>query len=550
MKRIARLSVTRPLLVIGAWLLAVAGVTIGSTVAGDAYSSNFSLPGTDAQAASDLLAERFPEMGNAAVDQVVWKIDNGSWDDPEVRTAIEGLAATITSLDSVVAVILPFDGAAPGQVSPNGTVAYGIISYAEESFTVPTADIRTIVTAVQSVDVPGLTVAVGGRGIGQLNRPEIGLTDGFGVLVAALILFLAFRSATAMALPVLSGLVSVGMGLGTVSLLAHGMDIILYAPIIGAILGIGVGIDYGLLILNRHRSGLMRGLGVGESIVAAIATAGRAVLFAGAAVVVGLIGMLVPRLSLLTGLALGAGITVFFTVFAAISLLPAMMRLAGTRVLDAKTRATLARGKKPTEHPAGRYGLWAIFVSRHPVWVASTAVVLLAALAWPVAGLRLGSADQGNDPAGTTTREAYDILAEGFGPGFNGPLLVALDLSDNPLDVAALMSADPPRRRRPRSSPPSSERSRRTPVSRRWSARIRTRAAMRRLSRSSPRRARRTPRPPTSSTASETTTHRSRPSNPSAYTSVASFRSSPTSPTRSTPRCQRSSLSSSFSAPS
>jgi RND superfamily putative drug exporter len=443
MKHLARLSVARPLLIIGAWILALAGVTIASTAAGDAYSSNFSLPGTDAQAASDLLAERFPTMGNAAVDQIVWKVDNGSWDDPAVRTAIEGVAATITSLDSVVAVTLPFDGAAPGQVSPNGTVAYGVISYTTESFTVPTSDIRAIVTAVESVDDPGLTVAVGGRGIGQLNRPAIGLIDGLGVLVAALILFLAFRSATAMALPVLSGLVSVGMGLGTVSLVAHGMDIILYAPIIGAILGIGVGIDYGLLILNRHRAGLMRGLDVGESIVASIATAGRAVLFAGCAVVIGLVGMLVPRLGLLTGLAIGAGITVFFTVLAAISLLPAMMRLAGTRVLDTKTRGILARGKKPTEHPAGRYGLWAVFVSRHPVWVASTAVVLLAALAWPVAGLRLGSADQGNDPAGTTTREAYDMLAEGFGPGFNGPLLVALDLTDNPLDVAAMMTADP-----------------------------------------------------------------------------------------------------------
>ena len=443
MKRIARLSVAHPLLVIGAWLLALAGVTIASNVAGDAYSSNFSLPGTDAQAASDLLAQRFPQMGNAASDQIVWKVDNGSWDDPAVRTTIENLAAKITAVKSVVAVTLPFDGTAPGQVSPNGHVAYGTISYAEESFTVPTADIRAIVKAVQSVSVPGLTVAVGGRGIGQLNRPAIGRTDGFGVLVAALILFLAFRSAAAMALPVVSGLASVGMGLGVVSLLAHGMDIILYAPLIGAILGIGVGIDYGLLILNRHRTGLMRGLGVGDSIVAAIATAGRAVLFAGGAVVVGLIGMLVPRLSLLTGLAIGAGITVFFTVFAAISLLPAMMRLAGMRVLDPKTRATLARGDKPTAHPAGRYGLWAVFVSRHPVWVSSVALVVLAALAWPVAWLRLGSADQGNDAPGTTTREAYDMLAEGFGPGFNGPLLVALDLTNNPLDVAAMTTADP-----------------------------------------------------------------------------------------------------------
>ena len=120
-----------------------------------------------------------------------------------------------------------------------------------------------------------------------------------------------------------------------------------------------------------------------------------------------------------------------------------MMRLAGMRVLDPKTRATLARGDKPTAHPAGRYGLWAVFVSRHPVWVSSVALVVLAALAWPVAGLRLGSADQGNDAPGTTTREAYDMLAEGFGPGFNGPLLVALDLTNNPLDVAAMTTADP-----------------------------------------------------------------------------------------------------------
>ncbi len=441
MKRIARLSIVHPLIVIGAWLLALGGVMTASVAAGDVYSSNFSLPGTDAQAATDLLAERFPELGNASVDRIVWEVEDGSWDDPAVRTAIQGAAQTIMGVDSVLMVVLPFDGLAPDQVSPTGEIAYGTIHYAMESFSVPTSDVEVIVDAVKSVDVEGLTVTVGGLGIGQLNRPAVGISDGIGVVIAGLILFLAFRSIVGMFLPILSALTSVGMGLGTMSLLAHQTEINLYAPVIGAILGLGVGIDYGLLILNRYRTGLMKGLSVGDAVVGAITTAGRAVFFAGAAVIVGLIGMLVPGLALLTGLAIGAAITVFFTVLAATSLLPAMMRLAGMRVLKAKDRATLAKGRKPKEHPAGRLGLWAIFVSRHPVWVASAAVLVLAAFMWPIAGLRLGSSDQGNDPEGSITREAYDTLAEGFGPGFNGPLVVALDLEDNPIDVAVLQAA-------------------------------------------------------------------------------------------------------------
>ncbi len=443
MKRIAQFSVARPLLILGAWLLAVIGVAIGSAAAGDAYSDNLSLPGADSQAASDLLAERFPEIGSASTDQIVWKVDDGSWNDSEVRSAIEGAAATITSLDSVLAITLPFDGVAPGQVSPSGTVAYGTIRYTQESFTVDTAQLNEIVKAVESVDVDGLSIAVGGRGIGQLNRPEISPSDGLGVLVAGLILFLAFRSLVAMALPVLSALTALGVSLGTMSLLAHTADISSYAPVIGALLGIGVGIDYGLLILNRHRSGLHKGRTVDESIIASITTAGRAVIFAGIAVVAGVAGMLFAGLTILTGLAIGAAVAVFFTVLAAITLLPAMMHLAGTRILRAKNRAALARGEAPAEHPAGRFGLWAIFVSRHPVWVASTALIILAILAAPIASLRLGASDQGNDPEGSTTREAYDMLTDGFGPGFNGPLVIALDLGDNPLDLAALASADP-----------------------------------------------------------------------------------------------------------
>ena len=441
MKRIARLSVVHPLAVIGAWLAALAGVMTASVVAGDVYSSDFSLTGTDSQAASDLLSERFPELGNASVDRIVWEVDDGSWDDAEVQAAIGGVAQTAMGLDSVVMVVLPFDGVAPSQVSPTGTIAYGTIHYAVESFAVPTPDIEAIVDAVESVDVDGLTVTVGGLGIGQLNRPAVGLSDGIGVLVAALILFLAFRSVAGMFLPILSAITSVGMGLGAMSLLAHHTEINLYAPVIGAILGLGVGIDYGLLIVNRYRTGLMKGLSVDDAVVGAITTAGRAVFFAGTAVVVGLVGMLVPGLAFLTGLAIGAAITVFFTVLAATSLLPAMMRLAGSRVLRPKDRAALAKGRKPKGHPAGRLGLWAVFVSRHPVWVASAAILVLAALMWPIAGLRLGSSDQGNDPEGSTTREAYDTLAEGFGPGFNGPLVVALDLEDNPLDMSALMAA-------------------------------------------------------------------------------------------------------------
>ncbi len=447
MKPVARFSIRRPLLVIGLWILVIVGVQGAVAVVGENFDSNFSLEGTDSQAARDLLEERFPGFGSGSGDQLVWQDQDGQYDDPALRQAVEELLTDIDALDSVQLVTSPFDGSAPGQVSPDGTVAYANIQYAGASFGVEREELEFIVDGVAELNEQGFTVAIGGQGIGSLSQPEVGPAEGIGVVVAAVILFLAFGSFTAMALPLISALAALAVGLGSVSLLTHAFPISDTAPIIGALLGLGVGIDYALFVVNRHRRNLLLGHDVNASIVDSINTSGRAVVFAGVAVIIALAGMFTPGISFLDGMAIGAGVAVVFTVLAAITLLPALLRLLGTRVLGRKVRARIAAGNFQDEHASRRFSWWAAKVQKHPIVLGSLALIALVLMFIPALSLRLGAADQGNDPAGTTTREAYDLLSDGFGPGFNGPLLIAVDLADNPLtpiDPATFDPSSPP----------------------------------------------------------------------------------------------------------
>ncbi|MGH8826262.1 MAG: MMPL family transporter, partial [Jiangellaceae bacterium] len=205
------------------------------------------------------------------------------------------------------------------------------------------------------------------------------------------------------------------------------------APTLGVLLGLGVGIDYALFIVNRHRGNLRAGMPVHASIAAALDTSGRAVVFAGITVVIALLGLFLTGIEFLYGLSIGATVSVVFTVLAATTLIPALLGAFGLRVLGRRDRTKLLAGEYVSEHTAGVFRRWAAFVQRRPVILVVLGLGVLVTIASPVTDLRLGTADQGNDPAGTTTRQAYDALAEGFGPGVNGPLVLAVDLAENPI---------------------------------------------------------------------------------------------------------------------
>lgn len=275
-----------------------------------------------------------------------------------------------------------------------------------------------------------------------MQEPPTGTAEIVGILAAAVVLFLAFGSFFAMLLPILVALFGVGTGLFGTQLLSHVTNVPELASLLSTLIGLGVGIDYALFIVTRHRKGIQRGLDPEEAAVTALNTSGRAVLFAGGTVCIALAGMLVTNLRFLDGVVIGTSLTVVLSVLAAVTLLPAMLGLLGHRVLSRRQRRRLAAQGPEEERTSGLAARWSATVERRPRSVAALAVVVMAVLALPLLSLRLGTVDQGNDDASTTTRQAYDLLAEGFGPGFNGPLQVVVNGDAGDSLVATIRDTD------------------------------------------------------------------------------------------------------------
>ncbi|MFE2435904.1 MMPL family transporter, partial [Streptomyces sp. NPDC059409] len=287
---------------------------------------------------------------------------------------------------------------------------------------------RAVVDTAEAAETDGLQVELGGSAIALTESGGSHLAEAVGVAVAAVVLFLAFGTVAAALLPIATALVSVGTAYAGITLLGHAMTVADFAPMLGTLIGLGVGIDYALFIVTRHRRGLKRGLSVTDAAAEAVATTGRAVVFAGATVCIALLGMLILRLSFLNGVAVAASLTVILTVAASVTLLPALLSYIGPRALSRRERRRLAEHGPEPEVPTGLAARWSAFVERRPKLLGALALVVITVLALPTLGLRLGTSDQGNDPRGTTTRQAYDLLADGFGPGVNGPLTLVTEV--------------------------------------------------------------------------------------------------------------------------
>ncbi|WP_405841699.1 MMPL family transporter [Streptomyces platensis] len=431
MTALARWCLRRRIVVIVLWLAAFAGVAVAAGVTGAAYSNNYEVPGTESGQASARMAKAFPDRSGDG-DTLVWHTPSGTVRSGAVEKTMRHTLKEIAQLPGVSEVQSPYGkhgvgGDGTRQISRDGHTAYASVIFDRPTDELNAAQVRKVVDTAQRASGRGLQVELGGAGIALTEAPRAQLAEIIGLGAAAVVLFLAFGSLAATFLPIVTALAAVGTASAGITLLSHAMTVADFAPMLGMLIGLGVGIDYALFIVTRHRKGLRAGLPVEEAATRAVAVSGRAVVFAGATVCIALLGMLILRLSFLNGVALAASLTVVLTVAAAVTLLPALLGVIGMRALSRRERRRLAEHGPRPERPTGIAARWSGFVERHPKLLGTIAAAVMLVLALPTFGLHLGSSDQGNNPATSTTRKAYDLLAgdghgSGFGPGFNGPL--------------------------------------------------------------------------------------------------------------------------------
>ncbi|MEU6984893.1 MMPL family transporter [Streptomyces sp. NPDC046324] len=429
MAAIARWCIKHRLVAVLLWLTVLGGSVAGASVAGSAYSNDYEVPGTESGRATALLEKGFPGSGGDS-NTIVWHTDQGSVRATGVEQRMTEMLDEVAELPGIASVTSPYDDgpAAQAQISEDGRTAYAPVIFHEQADDIPKSQAQALVDTARGAADDHLQVELGGSAVALTEASGGHVAEAVGVVVAAVVLFLAFGSLAASALPIATALVSVGIAYSGIVLLGHVMTVADFAPMLGMLIGLGVGIDYALFIVTRHRKGLKRGLSVPESAQIAVATTGRAVVFAGATVCIALLGMLILRLSFLNGVAIAASLTVVLTVAASVTLLPALLSLIGMRALSRRERRHLAEHGPQPELPTGFAARWSAFVERHPKLLGAVAAVVMLVLALPTFSLHLGTSDQGNDPATSTTRQAYDLLADGFGPGVNGPLTLVAEI--------------------------------------------------------------------------------------------------------------------------
>jgi RND superfamily putative drug exporter len=429
MRALATWCVQHRRTVVFSWLAALILISILGIASGSTYSNTFSLPKTQSTDALHLLQAVSPKV-SGDVEQVVFATSHGEKiTSPAVEARITTTLAKIAKIDHVTTVVSPLSSAGSAQISKSQTVAFASVTFDQLAQNISNSVADQLVSTARSGDSPDLQVAVGGQVAELANKVSVGGLP-IGVLAAGIVLLLVFGSLLAMALPLISALASLGIAIGLIELLSHVMKMPQFASELTVLIGLGVGVDYALFIVTRHRQGLIAGHDNEESIVNAVNTSGRAVLFAGIIVCIALLGMFALGVSFLYGLAVSASLGVLLTMVAALTLLPALLGFIGPRVLSRRQRKNLRTNGPRVVGASGSgfWSRWADFVNRRPTAPALLALAAIIVIALPFFSLQLGSSDQGNDPAGTTTRQAYDMLSSGFGPGFNGPLQLVAEI--------------------------------------------------------------------------------------------------------------------------
>ena len=424
--RVAAWTMRHPRIVVGGWIVALIVAMGASSHVGARYVNNLSQPGTDSQRATDLLKRDFRAQ-SGDTDQIVLHTGQGGIRDPAVRARVAPVLAQVARLSHVTGVQSPYGGAGTRAISADGRTAFATVTLDERADALPKAAIDRVISVARTARTQDLKVELGGRAIQEAHRPSLRAATAIGLVAAAVVLLITFGSLVAAGLPIVTALLGLGSALGLIGLGSRVLDTPDFSTQLAALLGLGVGIDYALFIVTRFREMYRATHDVRDSIGAAMDSAGRAVLFAGITVVITLLSMFVLGIMLLNAAALAAAVSVALTMLAALTLLPVLLSRFGDRI---------GRGGRRTgASTPGFWPRWAALVTRRP-WTALVAgLSIMLVLAVPALSLRLGQSDAGNDPTSLTSRRAYDLLAEGFGRGFNGPLQLVAQLpraSDGP----------------------------------------------------------------------------------------------------------------------
>ena len=416
--------------VLGAWAIALIAVIGLVKTEGANTSNNLELPGTDSQAATDLLEERFPPQQNGQ-NPIIFEAPRGEKvTDAENKSAIQESFDAMKKLPHVYSATSPFSQRGQSQISKDKRIAFltVLLNIGNEKVTEGLA--QRFLNAAEPARKAGMKVAAGGQIGSELSEPETGSSDLIGLIAAMLILTFTFGTLVAMGMAIMPAVLGLLVGLSLIGLLGHLTEVPTIAPTLGTMIGLGVGIDYALFMVSRYRTHRAEGMSTEDAIATSVGTTGTAIVFAGTTVILALVTLLIAGIPLVTSLGYASAFAVLTAVLAAISLLPALLALVGDRIDSIALPAFLHPKPKPADQ--GFWGRWAAFVTGNPGRAVALMLAVLIPLMVPFFSLELGQEDIGATPKDTTERQAYDLLAKGFGPGYNGPLLVAVNLGDEP----------------------------------------------------------------------------------------------------------------------
>ncbi len=425
--------------VVAGWIVIAIATTAIAGAVGRHYSNNWALPGTQSQQVVNLLSSEFPSQ-NGDVDPLVFRYSTGTIDSPAVRGAIQPLLARVARMPYVATVISPYTTAGVGQVSPDRTTAFARIIYTKKVNLLPNNAGTPVLNAIAKIHVAGLKVAAGGQVIEQAEGFNIGPATEVGVVAAIVILLLTFGSLIAAGMPMITAALGLVTGLAVVGLATRVMDMSNVSPQLALMIGLGVGVDYALFIVTRFRENFARTGDVDAAVIHAMDTSGRAILLAGATVIIALLGMFATGVAFMYGLAVASALAVLMVLLASLTVLPALLSRYGEKIArPSRWRLHRSGGASATaafEGPSA-WRRWSVAVQRRPWTLAIAAAVVMGVFVVPVFGMRLQSSDASNDPHSTNTYHAYGLLSQGFGAGFNGPLSVVVKLP-SPASAAGL----------------------------------------------------------------------------------------------------------------
>ena len=420
--RMAGRCYDRRRVVLVVWILAIIGITVVAQVVGTHFENKFTSGNTQSQQAANLLSQRFPAEAGDNADVVFHTTTPIAANEQQINEVV----ASLRPLAHVSSVTSPFSPAGAHQISPHANIAYAVVQFDTTTDNLPPAAINKVINTAEAAARPGFQVVLGGYPISSVAKISPGASEGIGITAAIIIMLLAFGSVVAMGLPIITALFGLGIGVALLELVTHFLVVPNFAPEMAAMIGIGVGIDYALFIVTRYRQGIFEGREPRDAVVMSLMTSGRSVLFAGGTVVISLFGLFLIGQPYMIGLATACIAAVLMVLIAALTLLPALLGFSGNAIDKLHLPGLLQSGGPPP--PNGFWHRWSRLIQRR-AWVTGTlAVLVLVLLALPLFSMRLAFTDASNDPSSTTTKQAYDLLAQGFGSGFNGPLVVAVDM--------------------------------------------------------------------------------------------------------------------------